>query len=131
MLEDALLTVLREALEKRRTELTVEIDRGLVAAQGASLRELAGGVGDIGDAAVAELAASQQLAGMQDETEELTDVEAALARIREGTFGNCIECGEPIAEERLRVYSTAKRCLRCQEEYERRGRSPTDLTPSL
>jgi RNA polymerase-binding protein DksA len=131
MLEDSLLNFLKRELEQRRDELLVELDQDLAARERVNLRDLAGGIGDTADAAVAETAAASQLAGMQAETEELADTEAALARIREGTYGNCMDCGEQIAEERLRVYPTAKRCVRCQEEHELRGRSPTDLTPSL
>jgi RNA polymerase-binding transcription factor DksA len=131
MLDDALLQTLKQELEQRREELLIRLDRGLSATEQLNLGELAGGVGDISDEAVAELAAAGRLAGMQSETEELADTETALQRLREGSYGNCIACGEPIAEERLRVYPTAKRCLRCQEDYERKGRSPTDLTPSL
>lgn len=131
MVNESLLNILKDELEKRRTELRAQLDRGLADAGRNNLRELSGGIGDAGDEAVAELAASGRLAVLQFDTEELADTEAALERIREGVFGACIACGEEIAEERLRVYPTAKRCLRCQEEHEQQGRSPTDLTPSL
>ena len=45
----------------------------------------------------------------------LREVEEALARIREGTYGVCQECGEPISPKRLQALPWAKFCVRCQE----------------
>lgn len=44
---------------------------------------------------------------------ELGQIRAALARIDAGTFGICVVCGEPIAEERLNVVPYATKCQRC------------------
>jgi len=49
----------------------------------------------------------------------LKKIERALARIDEGTFGLCDECGEPIGLERLRVRPEATLCIRCKEAQER------------
>ena len=42
-----------------------------------------------------------------------------LQRIREGMFGFCVLCEEPIGEKRLEALPTAKYCLNCQEQLER------------
>ncbi|WP_345750776.1 TraR/DksA family transcriptional regulator [Microbacterium rhizophilus] len=44
---------------------------------------------------------------------ELSDIDAALARIDAGTYGVCEVCGEPIPEGRLLARPTATRCVRC------------------
>lgn len=44
---------------------------------------------------------------------EIRMIEAALARIVEGTYGDCVACGEPISEERLDAVPHAARCRRC------------------
>lgn len=44
---------------------------------------------------------------------ERTAIAAALQRIEEGEFGYCIECGDEIAEGRLRNNPTVVRCLEC------------------
>jgi RNA polymerase-binding transcription factor DksA len=44
---------------------------------------------------------------------EIRMIEAALARIAEGEFGYCVNCGEPIARERLEVVPHAARCRKC------------------
>jgi len=38
-----------------------------------------------------------------------------LRRLEEGTYGRCFECGEEIAEKRLRALSFAVRCKDCEE----------------
>ena len=50
---------------------------------------------------------------------ELLLVEAALKRLDEGCYGDCVDCGEPIAFERLKVQPEALRCAACQVDYER------------
>jgi DnaK suppressor protein len=48
------------------------------------------------------------------ESQELQEIEAALARIRDGTYGICIDCGGEIGRARLKVNPTAKRCPPCE-----------------
>ena len=50
---------------------------------------------------------------------DLVRCEAALRRMDEGTYGECVDCGEPIALSRLRVQPQAERCHDCQEFHER------------
>lgn len=44
---------------------------------------------------------------------EIRMIEAALARVADGSFGDCVACGEPIAEERLDAVPHAARCRNC------------------
>lgn len=44
----------------------------------------------------------------------IDDVQAALDRMDEGTYGVCEECGQPIPWERLEAVPEARRCVRCQ-----------------
>ncbi len=46
-------------------------------------------------------------------TAELKRVETALARIEEGEFGHCLECGEEIAVRRLELDPAAPLCIDC------------------
>lgn len=50
----------------------------------------------------------------------LVAIEEALARLDDGTFGRCIDCGDLIPIERLRALPYAPRCLPCQGRAERR-----------
>lgn len=45
---------------------------------------------------------------------------AALARLDAGTFGICVDCGQPIPEERLLFRPEAARCLADQQAFEER-----------
>jgi RNA polymerase-binding protein DksA len=51
----------------------------------------------------------------ETETTEIHQIEAALKRISEGTYGACIKCGEPIDPKRLRALPTAAMCMACSE----------------
>ncbi len=44
---------------------------------------------------------------------ELRRIDGALARIDEGEFGYCVQCGEPIAAKRLEFDPTAPNCITC------------------
>lgn len=52
--------------------------------------------------------------------ESLDEVDAALARIDAGTYGACVDCGQPIAESRLAAVPSAARCIDCQRAREHR-----------
>ncbi|MCX6023476.1 MAG: TraR/DksA C4-type zinc finger protein [Chloroflexi bacterium] len=43
---------------------------------------------------------------------------AALARINEGTFGRCADCGQMIALPRLEARPVAERCMACEQKRE-------------
>lgn len=43
----------------------------------------------------------------------LVDIVAALRRIEDGRYGACLDCGEPIAPDRLEVLPEAARCILC------------------
>jgi RNA polymerase-binding protein DksA len=49
----------------------------------------------------------------------LSAIDEALQRIETGTFGRCVRCGKPIAEERLEAIPYATRCIDCQRLAER------------
>ena len=65
----------------------------------------------------------QQFAQVRDAEErrdidELVCVEAALHRLDSGTYGDCMECGDAIALQRLLVQPAALRCAACQSALE-------------
>jgi DnaK suppressor protein len=50
-----------------------------------------------------------------NERNTLKLIEEALDRLAEGTFGDCINCGEEITPKRLDAIPWAPHCIRCQE----------------
>ena len=54
-----------------------------------------------------------------NERQLLAMVEGALDRIRTGTFGQCISCGEEINSKRLEAVPWTRFCIACQEKLER------------
>jgi DnaK suppressor protein len=55
----------------------------------------------------------------------LRDVKAALRRIRDGSFGTCMECESPISPRRLAAVPWAPLCIECQETADRDGQERT------
>ena len=51
----------------------------------------------------------------------LRDVDDALARIEEGTYGVCEGCEKEIPKKRLGVFPSARYCVACKEKLERDG----------
>ena len=52
------------------------------------------------------------------EQQLLEMVESALGRIRDGSFGLCLSCGNDIAEKRLEAVPWTRYCIQCQEHFE-------------
>ena len=65
---------------------------------------------------------NQELAFRLGERESavVAEIDEALIRIDEGTYGNCERCGKPIPEERLEALPTARYDAACQSQIEAR-----------
>jgi DnaK suppressor protein len=61
----------------------------------------------------------------------LRQVKAALTRIQDGSFGNCIDCDSEIGPKRLAAVPWALRCIQCQDAADRNGRERADVTELL
>jgi len=70
------------------------------------------------DDGLADAAAEMEVAMVIRESQELQEIEAALARIGDGSYGTCTDCGAEIGAARLKAYPAARRCLPCQEKHE-------------
>lgn len=51
--------------------------------------------------------------------QHLAQVDAALARLEDGTFGTCVRCGRDIAPARLEALPWAAHCIECQTALDR------------
>jgi DnaK suppressor protein len=81
-------------------------------------------VGDAGDdsadAGAKTFQREHELALTQNARELLAQIERALARIEEGSYGVCESCGEPIGKARLQAFPRAVLCVSCKQREERR-----------
>jgi len=55
----------------------------------------------------------------EKQVQELKEIEEALEKIENGTYGTCEMCGEPIRKLRLKVKPYAKYCIVCREIIEK------------
>ncbi|MGZ5045079.1 MAG: TraR/DksA family transcriptional regulator [Methylobacter sp.] len=115
-------------LNDRFIALRREISAELLRSDEESYVDLAGRVRDSGDAALADLLVDIKLASIDRHVQEIRDIDAALMRIATGNYGQCSDCQEPIAIERLTAYPAAQRCIVCQEAHDHtfaHGNQPT------
>ena len=96
--------------------------------QAAALNLYDDGVQDSVDMSITDVTKDMAFSLGQRESQMVADIDQALLRIEEGTFGICARCGHPIDERRLEVMPTARYDAACQAELERRR---GDDTPSL
>lgn len=109
---------LRKAMQVRQAALQGEVREVLARTGEYPFGELAD-VPDVGDQSVIELLQDLDNATVHRAVEEIRDIESALQRMDEGHYGHCADCGLPIDYKRLEASPTAKRCLPCQEQYEK------------
>jgi DnaK suppressor protein len=78
--------------------------------------EYAGYGNQVGEAATETFEAERDLA-LIDKLEGMrSQVNAALERIEQGTYGDCITCGQPIPRERLEALPFAGQCVSCKSK---------------
>src|SRR6187399_1159360 len=112
-------TELKKMLEDRRREIQAEVKGKMrdVRAEGA----WGGKQGEVFDAVESSEADIQddiEFALIQMKSETLNKINDALTRLEQDNYGNCFECGEEIAEKRLRALPFAVRCKDCEEARE-------------
>ena len=110
---------LKRMLQDRRRELQAQVQGKIrdVRAEGTW-----GGkqneVLDAVESSEADIQDDIEFALIQMKSETLNKVYDALGRLEQGDYGNCFECGEEIAEKRLRALPFAVRCKDCEEARE-------------
>src|SRR3989442_8086636 len=116
---DSRYNELKQMLEGRRREIQAEVqgrmrDVRTEGARGGKLNEVLDAV----ESSEADIQEDIELALIQMKSETLNKINDALARLEQGDYGNCFECGEEIAEKRLRALPFAVRCKDCEEAKE-------------
>ena len=105
---------LRAFLETERERLRIEIARA-----GLTTDEERAGYGNhMADNASVVFEQAKSVGLRRSQEHLLADVEDALRRLGDGTYGRCRHCGQPIDSARLRALPTAALCLSCQAHLE-------------
>ena len=110
---------LRAQLQARLDELRNKVAAEIVPDPDETFTAIAGEVQDAGDASVALEQTGLRGARVERDASELTAVGRAIERLRDGSYGRCVECDLEIEPGRLEVLPQAERCSHCQELYER------------
>lgn len=119
-LTDKQLASLAQRLDERERTLASDVHDELAEPERREYGNLAGALpGDSGDQSVASTQADMSFRMTDRYAEELQAIQRARARMRDGTYGVCIDCGGEIGFERLSAYPTAERCIQDQERVEK------------
>ena len=102
-LQDAKNKILQEVSQKVRSESNV----------------LKHEIGDIYDIASNERERELTLSLGDRDREKLAEIEDALERLKDNSYGTCEECGEPVAEDRLRALPSTRVCVECMSKMEK------------
>lgn len=114
------LSKLERALGARYESLLEEVRDELEDTENQQYVELIGRTpADAGDESVGDMLADLNLGIIDRHIQEIRDIEAAKARVQDGSFGTCIDCRADIGFERLLAYPAAKRCFACQQLHEK------------
>src|SRR5437660_10632153 len=113
-MEKKKLDYFRKRLESRQQDLRRMVSR--TQQDGRTVDEES--AQDIADKAASSYTKEFLFHQSNNDRQLLSLVEEALARIREGTFGECVNCGNEVNPKRLEAVPWTRYCIACQERVE-------------
>lgn len=121
-MDEEKLAAMRTALEERKAE--IDRDVGSMDAEirsiGEDQGEEKGSVGNHLAEDGSNVMEAERLSTISGDLRDiLAQVNSALERMDDGTFGTCQRCGRPIGEERLEAFPYVRFCIDCQALSER------------
>lgn len=105
-------------LDAREAELQQEVRTLAQEQTGTPSKVVLTEVDDFGDMAEELTRGAVRHAEQERDIEELQAIEAARARLADGSFGDCVDCGVHIPPARLEAQPAAARCIDCQSRFE-------------
>jgi DnaK suppressor protein len=108
-----------EQFKKRLEDRQVELRRMVSSRQQDGRNQGEDVAQDIADKAASSYNKEFLFTQSTNERQMLGMVDSALARIREGNFGECISCGNEINPKRLDAVPWTRYCIECQEKLEK------------
>jgi DnaK suppressor protein len=115
IMEKKKLEYFRKKLETRQEDLRHMVSRNQQ--DGRSADDEA--TQDIADRAASSYTKEFLFSQSNNDRQLLQMVDGALARLREGTFGECVSCGKEINPKRLEAVPWTRHCIECQEKAEK------------
>ena len=112
------LSSLQKQLDEREAQLHGEVE-GKKEADQEDRDSFQGVAPDIVDIAQTRHLSDFRHAEAERDKLELIEIDQARERILNGSFGECTDCGEPIALARLKATPWVSRCIDCQELFEK------------
>ncbi len=112
---------IRAALSDRRAELRTEYDQTMTEIAELQRDRLTDSAGDDqADTGTKTFEREQEISLANNILERINQVDRALERLQDGTYGFCERCGNPIPIERLTAFPSATLCVTCKQLEERR-----------
>lgn len=108
------LDTFKKRLEDRQRELRLNVSRTAQDGREADLETAQ----DVADRAANSYTKEFLFSQSSNERQILQMVDGALVRIRDGSFGECIACGDEINPKRLEAVPWTRHCIECQEKLE-------------
>lgn len=113
------LRELSRAIDHRYAELVQDARDDLLRAGRDDLPEQAPVVLDPAERSVNELLSALDTAGAHRHMHQVRALIDARNRMKHGTYGTCVDCGEDIGIQRLKAEPAALRCMDCQQIHDR------------
>lgn len=113
---------LKQMLEDRKREIVSQLHDKIRGVRTENESGKMSNVLDQGESSEAGIQEDIEFALIQMKSETLNKINEALNRLEEGAYGNCFECGDEIAPQRLRALPSAVRCRECEEAREQAQR---------
>jgi DnaK suppressor protein len=112
-MDTELMDRLRKELEADRAGAIAELERHGADPYSEKIEPIAGIDDNFADSAAATAERAEILALIESTRERLAAADNALARMDEGTYGQCERCGQTINEARLEARPLSVRCVEC------------------
>lgn len=104
--------------EERLRHQQSQLEHSLVSTVKQGRQEVAEDTLDVADQAVFSYQKEMLFSQGTEGASQLALVRLALERLHDGTFGECLHCGQPIGEKRLEALPWTPYCIECQEKIE-------------
>ena len=122
---------LRKMLLDRRNEVLKEIEELISHRLSDDTHNRVDSVPDVGDLALLDSERGRDISILEMRNKMRQNIDEALIRLDEGSYGVCSDCGVEISEKRLKAVPFARRCVACQakEELLEKIEQEEDQTP--